>query len=620
VDLGDGETSACRKALNSAEIYGLEIEKQRSIPSAVGVDRSGQTRIGVDALLSYEDLTSLEINFKRTVDSTSNGAAPLFLETILKGWAKDGVDVDASYLYVGCPSEWNPSEREDYRRLLATARVKGVEACQLISESRAALVWWLKRQQDLDLGFNKWKQRDLNVLVVDIGSSTTDFTFVRDTLSSDQTFDDGITLGGRQIDQALFNYFVENHKESHRLRDLLATHQPSVSRCLYVCRVNKEEFFANEAKYTSSSPDLRSRCTEKGHVDVRGSGIYFFAPVTSNIINEVTRRLRIQGLGGQTWVDAFVRKVRFVKMELSKLGLRPSRIVMTGGASRMEFTRQILIEEFAMKEPSMLVRDQEPQFSIAYGVTIAGDIDVKAQQFRADVERFAAIKLPALVASKKEQLVDTVASALTSAFLQNALRRGLRAYRDGRVGDGDALKSRIANEWQQWTDSSEYENEILASCTKWLESIKPDLDQEPRELCRKYELPDDSLVYDKPFTLEDVRLSAAASYSAGGVRIGLGISAAVATLILASGPAAPLMAIGALLGGLFFGGQIARALMSDEKIDQLCSEKRSEIRTQISSQLRNSSDMQALLARIQKHVQNGFIRRAERARKLLDLV
>ncbi len=128
-------------------------------------------------------------------------------------------------------------------------------------ESRAAFLH-IKESKAFDLRADHLMKR---VLIIDIGSSTTDFTLVAH-LEAQSLEDFGQDIGAGLIDQAIFDRTLERlgnsrPEERQRFETIFAENAYIQRRCLVLCRKGKEEYFSNADLYRSE--DERVACSLK---------------------------------------------------------------------------------------------------------------------------------------------------------------------------------------------------------------------------------------------------------------------------------------------------------------------------------------------------------------------
>jgi len=171
-DLGHGETALGRAfgaTVREPEI--LEWRGRRSFVTAVATDKSG-IKIGADALnlSALGPKANVAVKFKsRHLDVVSvHEPIKAFTQTLVDGLTTEGTILGPkdSRFIVGCPSGWTAEDREDYRAVFQDA---GLSNVRIVPESRAALMTALEQ------GYLSIEDTRASVLIVDIGSSTTDF-------------------------------------------------------------------------------------------------------------------------------------------------------------------------------------------------------------------------------------------------------------------------------------------------------------------------------------------------------------------------------------------------------------------------------------------------------------
>ena len=174
-DLGDAESAVTR--LDKAEQATpevLTIVGEQSFITAYAVPASGELIIGEKACYA-DKVTKRRIRFKSRFLTDRSSAADVksFAAGVLGELYGNGdliKNEDCSF-YIGCPAGWNKNAREHYREIFESA---GYPPAKIISESRAAMVSACQSKH-LQVGVDILSKP---VLVVDIGSSTTDFAYI----------------------------------------------------------------------------------------------------------------------------------------------------------------------------------------------------------------------------------------------------------------------------------------------------------------------------------------------------------------------------------------------------------------------------------------------------------
>jgi molecular chaperone DnaK (HSP70) len=483
-DLGHGETAVAKAKVESIEPPEmLEINNKKVQITALGTHPDLGYLVGEQALIQA-GVTQLKISFKQKPNNEPNYRETIrnFLETYYR-ILKESKQIEGgsdSHFYVGCPSGWSVSERENYQKLLKEA---GISLLNVVPESRAA---FMQAKEGGKLDFNLLKSA---VLIVDIGSSTTDFTLVKSLSEIPLDFGNN-ALGASLIDKAIFARTLANHEEKAVLERVFEAYPHHQARCELACRKAKEDYFSNEQLYSHSQSFARG-------FESINEQIYFIPQVNKLLMDEILNQ-SLPELGDKSWIQSFREAVKEGKEELVKQGIVPKVVLMTGGASRMQFTRQICAEIFP--EPETQVRpDPEPERCIALGLARVGRWDLRAAAFQAEVNKlFNSEKLKNLIEKQIPELIELLSEPLAEGLIENAIKPSLKDWRNNKVRTLFDLENVMKNRAQQWLKSERAKTLINSKCLTWFNSkIQPDLAQETDPICRKFQIPRSSLRFEE---------------------------------------------------------------------------------------------------------------------------
>ncbi|MBD0388474.1 MAG: hypothetical protein ICV54_18735, partial [Nostoc sp. C3-bin3] len=250
-DLGHGETAVAKAVVESIDPpQMLEINNKKNQITALGWHPKLGYLVGEQALIQA-GVTQLTISFKQKPNND-----PKYRETIstfvatyyrLLKESKQLEGGESSYFYIGCPSGWTISDRTEYQKLLQEA---GIPQLNVVPESRAAFM------QAKEAGKLEYDKLVASVLIVDIGSSTTDFTLVKSLEEIPIDFGSN-TLGASLIDKAIFARTLANHEQKALLEKVFKEYPHHQARCELACRKAKEDYFSNEQLY--SDPESFAR-------------------------------------------------------------------------------------------------------------------------------------------------------------------------------------------------------------------------------------------------------------------------------------------------------------------------------------------------------------------------
>ena len=221
-DLGDGE-SALARVSSEGKSYPdiIEVEGNKVIITVWAIMRDGEVRIGDKAARSAAAAVRSAARFKRRFLNAQSDSAALirdFSARVFESLRGSGELVGgekSNSVYVGCPAGWNAEARERYQRIFETI---GFPTPHVVSESRAVMVGAIQSNSVRDYV----DLRSKTVLVVDIGSSTTDFAYINKGKEAEIRTGGEVALGGGVMDEVLLNACVDRSPKSAALRKVLA--------------------------------------------------------------------------------------------------------------------------------------------------------------------------------------------------------------------------------------------------------------------------------------------------------------------------------------------------------------------------------------------------------------
>lgn len=266
------------------------------------------------------------------------------------------------------PSGWRNEDADALDEYLSFFRdecgIKPIVLC--INESDAAFYTKFSEKTGND---------DIVVLVIDMGSSTIDFTAYR----SPVCIDDGcwgINLGAHQIEDMIVAYGnkkTENRANIDMVKELRELNEIggdiSAAISLYA-REAKEKFFTNDCKRNFR---LKIDCAN-------------LVPLDNEIAeDDIEKRSRIEELQKSLKYKAFEVNLspndfnNLIKdyndrlesalkedaRKLSEIDVSPNSILLSGGASRMPFVKDLVMKYFP--DAKEIKRDNEPEWIVSNG-------------------------------------------------------------------------------------------------------------------------------------------------------------------------------------------------------------------------------------------------------------
>jgi molecular chaperone DnaK (HSP70) len=626
-DLGHGETAIAKARVESTEPPEmLEVNNKKTQITALGWHPDLGYLIGEQALIQA-GVTQLKIAFKQKPNHDPNYRETIrsFLETyyrLLKE-SKQMEGGEISQFYVGCPSGWSVDEREEYQKLL---KESGIPFLSVVPESRAA---FMQAKEAGKLSYDKLKS---SVLIVDIGSSTTDFTLVKSLHEIPIDFGSN-ALGASLIDKAIFAQTLANHEEKALLERVFEAYPHHQARCELACRKAKEDYFSNEQVY--SHPQSFARGFESINEQ-----IYFVPQVNKAIMDEILN-LPLPELGGKSWIHSFREAVNQAQERLDKQGFVPQLLLMTGGASRMKFTRQICEEIFP--EPDTQVRpDPEPERCIALGLARVGRWDLRAAAFKEEViTLFDSQKLRDLIKRHIPDLIELLSKPLSEGLIESTIKPSLKDWQNNKIRTLADLEDSMKRQAEQWIESPGARQIVNTQCATWFNSkIQPELAEETDPICQKFQIPRSSLRFEESIdpdvvspdlSIGDTILAETVGFIVN-VVIGGGTVGSIIALILTGHLTWPIVLIyGASV--LAAGVEITRSktqeaiktkvdvpswtrslLLSDSKIDSTCEQMKPELEKVFRQQLtENQEAFDELIGKVGQELKKALNTKAEEA-------
>ena len=435
----------------------------------------------------------------------------------------------------GAPSGWNDKTLRTYAKVLKAAGLSDVE---VVAESRAAMLY-ARDSGELDVS-----QRELEaaVLVVDLGSSTTDFTAIVGLKV--KPVDTGTALGAGLIDKAIMNWLLQTHPRRADLQRWLDREPFEEPRLELACRWAKEDYFRNLA-------------ASQGGRQVRGG--YLYVPIKDDLDSfmisikapdmEQILNVPYPVLGGRNWMEAFEGDLN---MAANGLECGPEVVLLTGGASRMPFVRQIARDIFGNEKVKL---GAEPEVAIAKGLALAGRIGVRADGFRTDMRQLLSSgQVETLVEGRVAALGQALGQAVASGFMARFARSAYSRWQEGEISTLNGLERVIAREAADYVADAN-NPVILAAIAEWQDELRPDLADLTRSVCTKWSIPPSAMELE-PVSLGErnwnmrIDLGAIIAGSIGTIAgwIAGSIVAAIVVAVLAAG-AVPTGGLSLVVGG-----------------------------------------------------------------------
>lgn len=363
IDFGHGETTASlydtennRGTVERLHILDGNTPESCKVESAVcRNNETGEWQFAKD-IRDYA-LPDLTLHFKAPMNEITpknKEAFAAFIKLVFKHILDNRTDLHYNpvtdernfELYVACPSRWNVSQILEYKNFI----------------SEKIPVDWIIRESDAAyFRFNAEKKKDQNfsdfsVLVIDIGSSTIDFT-AYDTNAPKPIPPSGEKHGASAVEKLIYKYFEEGdsafnaakrNAEAICRRNNLSWYNAVV----HYIKKRKEEFYT--CQYKNLGLDLSNKSI---HLEAIGrifgvDGCIISKDQLEDEILAPYRKTLFQDLNAEK-----------LRLEKEQIGT-PQVVVLTGGASRMPWLQKLVKDVFSDSE---VCRDNEPSYVVSDG-------------------------------------------------------------------------------------------------------------------------------------------------------------------------------------------------------------------------------------------------------------
>lgn len=583
-DLGHGETALGRAfgaTIREPEI--LEYRGEQSFVTAVAKTKDG-VKIGADAVnISFMGGTpEIWVKFKGRELNRAEIKTPtqLFSKTLIGGLAADGIirgPKDSRFI-VGCPSGWKDETRAGYQKLFEGA---GLKTVRIVPESRAALMTALEQ------GYLSIEDARSSVLIIDIGSSTTDFTYCQNMDAEDVGHN---ILGSGLLDTEIFKINLSRQKSRKNIEKLIKRYPHYQPIMEYWCRLAKEQYFTGQ----ETMVEMIKRLPIDG-------GVLFEIRIDKKDA-DVILNTPLAELNNYSWQTAFDYALRET---IGSLGARsPDIVLLTGGASRLPLVLPATQKVFPNAK---VVRGAEPEFAIARGLAWLGRFEFLHASFQNSVAKMLAND--GAVYSKARNasniLGKKMAPVLVDAMAANCIVPVFQDWRSGKIKSLDEVEGELSGRVKKWLQSESAAAVLKPVIETWFAELQRDIERETDPLCRDHGLPamvlslDDSQHINRH--LENLSVSAPKvnTMESDTALLGTTLTALIVSALLAKANLfAPLLMnpIGLVVGGAVAGGGflygrkalegkfksanvpvLARQIMTDGRIKRAASKQRTEL-------------------------------------------
>ena len=490
-DLGDAESAIARLDKNSAGTAGIiPVHDAASFVSAYARTGSGELVIGEEACY-VPDASVRKVRFKSRFLTDPQSARDIrsFAAGVL-GLLREQGDLIAgedNCFYIGCPAGWDKNTRELYREIFEQL---GYPPARIVSESRAALVSACQSRH-LQVGYDILSRP---VLVVDIGSSTTDFAYITEGREAALHTAGEVSLGGGIMDEQLLELNILRCPDAKRIREIFSGSEAWKNYCEFAARRLKEQYFADE-EYWSKEGNLCSKTVMIRYdrpvrfplsVNARDAAMILDGPAAS--------------LDGRSFRQVFLSSLREVRANID--GPLPDLLFLTGGVSRLPAIRDWCLEVFP---EAVVISGAEPEFAVARGLAHCGKIDEEVRAFKQEVaDLIASPKIEMIVEGHLQDLYRMAADTLVEPILEKAVLPVFDRWRSGEIRRLCDVDEILQKEIEAWLHTEEARALLISPVTSWLRPVAAELEEYTMPICVRHHVPYAALNLSSYLSMSDI--------------------------------------------------------------------------------------------------------------------
>ncbi len=492
-DLGDAESAVTRFDKNNdtaPEV--LRVNEAKSFITAYALLRDGKLLIGEGACYA-PDATKRKERFKSRflVDPEASKDVKSFASGVLGELYLNGdlIKSDDCCFYIGCPAGWDKMAREEYRSIFEKT---GYPPTKIISESRAALVSACQSKH-LQVGYDILNKP---VMVVDIGSSTTDFAYIMGGKEVELKTCGEVFLGGGIMDEILLEESIKASPNEAKIRKIFEESDAWHSYCDFAARRLKEKYFSDE-EYWSKNECSQSVSIRQGLLPVKL--ILKLDPVIADkLLNQKAERL-----DNRSFKEVFIESLTQAKEAIKEK--QPELLFLTGGVSKMPIIKEWCREVF---DDSVIVTSMEPEFSVATGLAWCGKIDDELRQFKEEVKALVdSSTVEQIVEKHISELYHDAVETMVEPILEHVALPVSEKWRNGEIEKLSEIDDVMQKEIDTWLHTDEARALLMKPVAKWLKTVSFELEEYTMPICVRHNVPYSSLSLNSFLSMSDIEIN-----------------------------------------------------------------------------------------------------------------
>lgn len=392
-DFGDGTTTAAYYEEGKDEPQELPIlPGTKEIISILGFRNGGEPGIGSNVVEGLYD-QRVEHWKTRPTDFDNKTEKKKYMIVFMQEVYKNFLEINPAFkndtkIIIGVPSDWSRRDMEQYKEI---AKQAGLQNVLVLRESQAAILYARKYLRGSNGQSMSSEAINSGVLLIDCGSSTTDFTYMK---GLDVFKHRGFDLGAKYIDRLFLLAAIENQKSKNRgncdndncercsqkcFFDIMSSRRQDDTQTTlsYESRIYfKEKYFSNCGSLRETRAQKTSLVVDKKEWDfVFGQDYHITEKYINSILDDTTGLYSFTiphyKAEANSWRGHFRNMLRNVKDDLN-IDPASTTIIVTGGATRMWFIEEDIKNVFGDEQECFFGDDNARSFSVVRGLAWAG--------------------------------------------------------------------------------------------------------------------------------------------------------------------------------------------------------------------------------------------------------
>ena len=489
-DLGDAESAVIRiiKGENAVPEV-IPVQEAGSFITAYAMKKNGQLLIGEGACYDPDVLVrKLRFKSRFLTDSAAKNDIKSFASGVLGELLLSGdlVRGDDQCFYIGCPAGWDKADREDYRGIFESA---GYPPLKIVSESRAALVSAC-RSRHLQVGYDILSKP---VLVVDVGSSTTDFAYIMSGKEVKLKTGGEVVLGGGIMDEILLDEAIDASPDPAKIRRIFRENEAWRTYCEFAARRLKEKYYS-DVEYWQNEPLTQTISIRTQLIPVRLK-LTMSPGIADKLLNK-----KVDRLGGKSFRKVFTDSLMQVRESITDR--QPELIFMTGGVSRMQELRQWCREIFP---EAVVICGSEPEYSVAKGLAECGLIDEELSEFKADIAKLIeSDAIEDIVEQHIDELYRSMVDSTVDPILEHVAIPVIDRWRDGSIDRLEDIDAILEKDIDAYLHSDNGRELLAKTVASWLKKVSYGLEEYTMPICVRHNVPFTALNLTSYLSLSDI--------------------------------------------------------------------------------------------------------------------